>query len=153
MKKLILFLCLWGNLCLAANIKVVDGDSLEIDGVRIRLDGIDAPEFFQTCEDINSQEYECGQESTAYLKNLIAENEVHCNCEQQPDKYQRQICECFIDNLSLNKEMVRQGQARAYRSHKYSDDENYAEANRSGIWQGRHMRPALYRTLKKYEEK
>ena len=72
MKKLIFaaFL-LWTNVCVA-EVLVKDGDSLEVDGVRVRLDGIDAPEFLQTCEDKNGADYECGQESLQHLQELIA---------------------------------------------------------------------------------
>ena len=151
MKKLILALCLWCYPCLATDIKVVDGDSLEMDGNRIRLDGIDAPEFFQTCETAYGETYDCGQEATEFLRSFIADKQIRCDCDDHPDKYNRLICECFADKTSLNQEMVRQGWARVYRSKKYIDDENFAEENLSGIWQGRHMRPALYRILQKYQ--
>ena len=153
MKKLIFaaFL-LWANVC-AAEVVVKDGDSLEVDGVRVRLDGIDAPEFLQTCEDKNGADYECGQEALQYLQELIADKEVRCDCAEKADKFNRQICECFAGEKSLNREMVQSGWARTYRDDKFAKEEDFAEKHKRGIWQGRHMRPALYRVLHRYEKK
>ena len=151
MKKIWLILSLfWCSVCLASEVKVVDGDSLEIDGARIRLDGIDAPEFSQVCEDKNAKKYDCGQDATAYLRNLIGTQTPRCDCESQPDKYNRRICECFVGDVLLNQKMVHDGWARVYRGDKYAASEDDAAEHRRGIWQGRHMRPALYRILQKY---
>lgn len=125
---------------------VVDGDSLIDDKTRIRLDDIDAPEIFQTCYR-DDEEYACGQEAYIYLQNLIQNNLVKCDCLEQKDKYGRLLCECFVGNLSLNKEMVKAGWAVAYRSEKYMAEQEEAMANNSGLWQGKFMRPALFRIL------
>ena len=92
MKKLWLITgVLWCSVCLASEVKVVDGDSLEIDGARIRLDGIDAPEFFQVCEDKNAKKYDCGQDSAAYLRNLIGTQTPRCECEPHLDPHKNDI--------------------------------------------------------------
>ena len=39
---------------------VVDGDTLIVDGSRLRLYGIDAPESQQQCLDTEKQQYACG---------------------------------------------------------------------------------------------
>lgn len=146
MKKLFLiFLLFSANVW--AEVKVIDGDSLEIDGMRTRLDGIDAPEFFQVCSTADGQDYDCGQEAKMHLQDLIGKNAVECRCLADLDKYKRQICECFVGEISLNRTMVRDGFARAYRDEKYDADEEFAAKKHNGIWQGKHMRPALYRIL------
>ncbi len=45
---------------------VVDGDTLDIQGKRIRLHGIDAPESRQTCQ-TETQTYRCGRDATTAL--------------------------------------------------------------------------------------
>ena len=152
MKKIVLICMLFSSLA-AAQIKVVDGDSLEMNGERIRLDGIDAPEFSQICHDAQNQEYECGQTAKAYLQDLTTDSDVQCNCLPDVDKYQRKICECFINATSLNRAMVTAGMARAYRNEKYRKDEEDAAMHKRGLWQGKHMRPALYRILHRYPQK
>ncbi len=151
-KLIFTVLLLWANMCVA-EVVVKDGDSLEVDGVRVRLDGIDAPEFLQTCEDKNGGDYECGQEALQYLQKLITDKKVHCECAENIDRFKRKICECFAGEKSLNREMVQSGWARTYRDEKFSTEEDMAEKYKRGIWQGRHMRPALYRVLHRYEKK
>ena len=137
-----------------AQIKIVDGDSLEIDGERIRIDGIDAPEFLQVCQNEKGQDYSCGQEAMRYLDKLINGREVRCECEPQKDKYGRKLCECFVGEISLNREMVRAGWAMPYRDNdKYHEELIFAQKQKSGIWQGKNMRPAIYRILSRQEQK
>ena len=152
MRKILLILLMF-SVPAFANTKVVDGDSLEIDNVRIRLDGIDAPELFQSCQKADGIDYACGQDAKQHLQNLVAKHKVDCNCLPKPDRYKRQICECFVGGVSLNRQMVADGYARVYRSEKYVADEENAEHEHLGIWQGKHMRPALYRVLNQNERK
>ena len=133
-------------------IKAVDGDSIEIGERRIRLDGIDAPEFNQICYDYANKEYLCGKSALRFLENLLKNKDIQCSCLAQKDKYKREICECFADGISINQVMVSSGWATAYRSDKYIDDEIYAQKSRIGIWQGKHMRPALFRILSNYKK-
>lgn len=133
--------------------KAVDGDSLIIGERRIRLDGIDAPEFVQICYDENNHDYPCGAASLQYLENLLQKAEVICNCQENKDKYDREVCECFADGVSLNKAMVFGGYAVTYRSNKYLADEQSAKQNKRGIWRGKFMRPALYRALERVQNK
>lgn len=60
----------------AAPAIAVDGDSLEIGSRRIRLMGIDAPEYDQFCKKNNGELYPCGQLAADYLKTLIAEKNI-----------------------------------------------------------------------------
>lgn len=72
--KFFLIFCAVMGLCVNAfaQLHAVDGDSLEDENRRIRLEGIDAPEYKQYCFDENKQKYMCGQDSLKYLQNLMA---------------------------------------------------------------------------------
>ncbi|MBO6282011.1 MAG: thermonuclease family protein [Alphaproteobacteria bacterium] len=144
-------------LCVAANsalaqVKVVDGDSLEIGDRRIRLDGIDAPELVQTCFTPSGDEYACGKEALNFAEELIKDKPVDCRCLPEKDRYGRELCECFVDDTSLNKTLVQSGWAMSYRDAKYDELQDEAEADKRGIWQGKFMRPALFRALERVTE-
>ena len=124
------------------NAKVVDGDTIVIKNLRIRLFGIDAPEKNQICK-INSKAYSCGRTSTEALKSLINGHRVLCQWKNL-DVYGRPLAICSVpgrmegSTISLNGMMVITGNAVAYKkySKKYLDSENSAKESRIGIWQG-----------------
>ncbi len=154
MRFLLIFLILAFNA--KADTKVVDGDSLEIDDKEIRLIGIDSPEYNQTCYDLNNEEYDCGKEAYMFLK-ILVENGLNqhlrlkCN-KKGVDKYKRDLSECFIGKTNINEEMVKSGYAIVYRHDTYKKYEDDAKEAKRGIWQGRFMRPELYRILQKYQK-
>jgi hypothetical protein len=57
---------------------VIDGDTLEIHGIRIRLWGIDAPESSQLCRGDDSLQYRCGAQAANDLDTFIAGRPVNC---------------------------------------------------------------------------
>lgn len=124
---------------------VIDGDTLEIHGQRIRLHGIDAPESGQSCER-DGRQYRCGQQAALALADKIGRATVRCK-QRDIDRYQRIVAVCRLGNIDLNAWMVRQGWAIAYRQYSldYVDDENAAQAARSGMWAGRFVEPANWR--------
>ncbi len=131
-------------------VKVVDGDSLEIGGRRIRLLGIDSPEYRQTCYDKRHKRYSCGIKAKQHMEQLVAAGDVECK-ETGTDRYKRSLCVCYSGEKDLNKEMVRSGWAVVYRDEGagYREAEQDAKKHRRGIWQGKFMRPELYRFLNK----
>jgi len=161
MKNMTMIICILMGFLFAATDVVaapaaytaVDGDSLEFGTRRIRLDGIDAPEFVQVCYDADNREYPCGVDALHYLENLLKGAEVRCDCAESKDKYDREVCECFADDVSLNKTMVFTGYAVTYRSDKYVADEQNAKEHKRGIWRGKFMRPALFRALERMQNK
>ena len=133
-------------------LRPVDGDSLESPNRRIRLQGIDAPEYKQKCQDAGGQKYRCGIESLKYIQNLINGQKIKCECEEKPDRYGRELCVCYAGEIEINRKMVAQGQAVSYRSTRYAEEEKAAKKQKIGIWQGKFMRPELYRALKRENE-
>ena len=115
-------------------IKIIDGDTIHLNGEKIRFSGIDTPELKQTCKK-NFEIINCGIEAKKFLINKIGKNKVKCINEGK-DQYKRILAECFINNLSLSSFLVRQGYAFAYRkySKKFVEDEDYARLNRFGMW-------------------
>ena len=116
------------------DIKITDGDTIKINGEKIRFSGIDTPELKQTCirdSVINT----CGITAKQILVDKIAENNVICVSEGK-DHYKRTLAECFVNNESLSRYLVRSGYAFAYRrySKKFIKDEDYAKFNKLGMW-------------------
>lgn len=139
-----------------SKVKVVDGDSLEMGNKRIRLIGIDAPEYFQECFDAAGKAYNCGKEAKKYLEDLVEKGQakgqkVKCRAEDV-DRYKRSLSECQIGDVRLNLEMVKAGWAVAYKDERYKMLEKRAKERKIGIWQGKFMRPELYRAIKRKEE-
>ncbi len=130
---------------LVGGASVIDGDTLEIHGRRIRLLGIDAPEGGQFCEK-DGERYRCGQRAAQALADKIGRVTVRCE-QHDIDRYKRIVAVCSLGNVELNAWMVRQGWAIAYRqySRDYVDDESAAQAEKAGIWAGRFIEPSKWR--------
>ena len=131
-------------------IRVIDGDSLALGTLRIRLQGIDAPELKQECLDTKSKQlYKCGEVAKNYLIKLINAQLVECTNEGV-DRYQRQLAYCYAGKLNLNSVMVRSGNAAAYSKYDKSciNEEMVARSNKSGIWASKFDDPENWRKYK-----
>lgn len=128
---------------------VIDGDTIEIHGQRIRLFGIDAPESSQTCRR-HGEDYLCGKEASFALADLIAQRPVDCTPEDI-DPYRRIVATCYVGATDLNRWMVFQGHALAYRQYstRYLLDEEQAKDARRGLWAGSFEKPWDYRHKEK----
>lgn len=131
-------------------LRVVDGDTIYIGEKKYRLSGIDTPEMKQTCSKDGQLVY-CGLVAQRVLKEKIGTQEVKCVEEDKPDRYQRILAECFVNNESLSSYMVRSGYAFAFRkySKKFIKDEEYAKENKLGLWQMSFEYPWDYRKTRK----
>ena len=128
-------------------IRIVDGDTIYIDKIKYRLHGIDAPEMKQLCK-INEKNYKCGIKSREFLVSLIGNKQVRC-VHKDVDRYKRIVAECFVNNINLNKELVKSGWALAYRDYSkdYVNEEKFAQDNALGIWKGTFIAPKKWRKL------
>ena len=125
---------LWCNIGFADTLRVVDGDTIVLNGEKIRFTGIDTPELKQTCTQ-NDQELDCGITAKMLLVKKIGNNTPECISEGK-DVYKRTLAECFINGESLSSFLVRSGYAFAYRkySKKFIKDEEYAKKIKIGMW-------------------
>ena len=162
MRTIIIFLILSSNI-LAQEIigipKIVDGDTVYINNFKIRLEGIDAPEIKQKCKKeklkISSiigytfyEDYYCGEYSKENLAAKVEGSKIKCISFTR-DRYKRYLAKCFKGKINLNRWMVRNGLAVAYRrySKEYISDEDFARENKLGLWQGKFLNPEKWRKL------
>lgn len=119
---------------------VVDGDTLEVAGQRLRLQGIDAPEMAQTCKRAGGEDWACGIEAQQALVALIGGKPVACD-RKGLDKYGRVLAICFAGEEDINGWMVENGYAWAFvrYSGEYVAAEASARDNRAGIWQAQNV--------------
>jgi endonuclease YncB( thermonuclease family) len=131
---------------LTGRASVVDGDTLTIRDLRIRLHGVDAPERGQLCRDPTGADYRCGQKAALALSDRIGQQPVACEA-RDVDRYDRVVAVCFAGGTELNHWLVREGWAVAYA--RYSKDyvpaETEARAAQRGIWSGSFTPPEDWR--------
>jgi endonuclease YncB( thermonuclease family) len=126
---------------------VIDGDTLEIHGNRIRLWGIDAPESSQLCRGEDSLQYRCGAKAANDLDAFINGRPVSC-VPVSLDQYGRTVASCAVGGVDLGEWLVRNGYALdwpQYSKGKYGDAQRDAEHAGRGIWAGSYVAPWLYR--------
>ena len=162
MRIIILFLILISNVIAEEIIgipRIVDGDTVHIKEYKIRLEGIDAPEIKQKCKKeklkISSiigftfyKDYNCGEVSKENLEAKVDRSIIKC-ISSSKDRYERYLAKCFKNKINLNRWMVRNGHAVAYRrySKEYIIDEEFAKENKLGLWRGKFLHPEKWRKL------
>jgi endonuclease YncB( thermonuclease family) len=121
--------------------RTIDGDTIDVAGVRVRLWGVDAPESKQFCE-AGNRRYACGTDATSALARLIGDQTLTCR-ERGRDRWQRVIAVCLAGGKDLGKEMVRIGWALAFirYSSDYVTEEREAQRDRLGLWAGSFVPP------------
>ncbi len=130
---------------------VIDGDTIEVHGQRIRLHGIDAPESRQLCR-LGGKSWQSGKDADNALADKISHRPVTCE-DLGRDRYDRIIARCTVAGEDLEKWMVANGWALAYRRYSldYVDEEADAQAARRGIWAGEFVKPWEWRREKRLD--
>ena len=133
--------------------RVLDGDSIAVAGVAIRIFGIDAPEWRQRCRGADGRLYRCGRLASRVLADRLRAASVRC-LPRTRDKFARLIATCYQGEDDVARFMVRRGLALdwpRYSGGAYADAESEARSAERGLWQGafappwnwRHGRAAL----------
>ncbi|MGF6227598.1 endonuclease YncB(thermonuclease family) [Inquilinus ginsengisoli] len=120
-----------------AGVEIVDGDTLRIDGDRVRLWGFDAPEKRQKCL-TNGREEPIGQEATEALRSLVARGQLQCETKDR-DRYGRTVADCSVGGRSIGDAMVWSGWAWAlprYSKDRFLSAQEEAEQAGRGVWAG-----------------
>jgi len=125
--------------------RVIDGDTLDVGGVRVRLHGIDAFESNQMCDGPRGP-WACGAAATRSLKARAEGRDLVCQV-LDTDRYGRKVSRCERDGVDVARVLVSEGLALAYRrySRDYIDEELAAEARGAGAWNGSFDRPEQWR--------
>lgn len=124
---------------------IIDGDTIDVGGERIRLQGIDAPESRQHCS-VGGNDWSCGKSATLALEHEARGRTVTCKGSER-DRYGRVLAVCFAGDTDLNAMMVREGFALAYRrySKEYVAEEEAARVARKGLWRSSFVEPWKWR--------
>lgn len=131
---------------IAGQASVIDGDTLDIHGDRIRIWGIDAPEARQTCER-NGETYRCGQAAALALADWIGDSPTICQ-QQGRDRYGRTVATCTARGSDVGRWMIRSGWAIEYTQYsdgRYRADQDAATSERAGMHAGEFTPPAAWR--------
>jgi endonuclease YncB( thermonuclease family) len=121
---------------------VIDGDTIEIHGQRIRLFGVDAPESRQICVDAAGRDWHCGQRAALELSDMIGRATVLCE-QRDWDRYRRMVAVCRRGGQDIGRWLAVNGWAVAYRRYSvdYVHDEEVAHQANRGIWASRFEMP------------
>lgn len=121
--------------------QATDGDSIRQGAKRLRLQGIDAPEFSQTCVR-DGKPWDCGQQSRRALSVLLGRCGSVCEGSER-DRYGRLLVTCRNGKLDINGEQVRQGLAVAFGA--YEREQQEARTAKRGLWAGEFLSPSEWR--------
>jgi endonuclease YncB( thermonuclease family) len=154
-KKLIFTLALFpiaallaGSLAVshAAPLRVADGDTIELGGQRIRLQGVDAPELHQECRDASGRVWACGRRARSELRRMIGNDAVQCSSHAK-DRFGRSVAICRANGRDLGEAMVRSGWALAYPdwASPYGAAQSEARSRKAGLWAGSFQNPRAWR--------
>jgi endonuclease YncB( thermonuclease family) len=126
---------------------VIDGDTVEIHGERIRILDIDAPETRQACTAADGAQWRCGQKASLALADWIGPRTVTCEPTKK-DRYGRWLARCSVGGADMAAWLAEQGWVVPYRDCKCEvvrDAAARAKARGAGIWSGDFQMPWEWR--------
>lgn len=138
---------------IAGRATIIDADTIDIHGARIRLHAVDAPESSQLCY-VGSDAVRCGQRAAMALDGWIAARSVRC-IKRDVDRYGRIVATCTVGGEDMGAWLVRSGHAVAYRDYgsDYVCEEAEAAREKRGLWAMRFVEPSAWRRLSADEKR
>lgn len=133
-------------------VRVVNGDTLIIQGKYIKLYGIDAPEANQTCANRQGRSYACGKDAALWLRGWLSNYEVACSVMRE-DAKGNMVGACRLGDYDIGAAIVNAGWAVVAPTGReiYGPYEEDAKKNRRGLWQGRFYYPSDWRKMQSKE--
>lgn len=131
------------------SLRVIDGDTFDVSGQRVRLFGVDAPETAQTCRSEQGPSWACGAWVTQQVRALYDGKRAVCR-EETRDRYDRIVARCEVGGRDVAQHLVSEGLAFAYRKYsmRYDLDEKRAAVTDRGLHSSRVQDPAQYRATR-----
>jgi endonuclease YncB( thermonuclease family) len=135
------FLASSGVVAVAADVRVIDGDTIQFGGQTFRLEGIDAPEMKQQCLDQSLRQYACGRRAKEALSAMM-KAPVVCDVSGT-DRYGRSLAYCRSGTVDVNRQMVASGWALAFVKYndRYVSAEAEARSAKLGVWAAQNVQP------------
>lgn len=81
--------------------RVIDGDTIEVSNVRIRLNGVAAPELKENG----------GKDSARFLVNALGAKSIKCSLSGERT-YNREVGVCWLGNIDVGALIIASGHAR-----------------------------------------
>jgi endonuclease YncB( thermonuclease family) len=131
------------------DVNVRDGDTLIMGGKAFRIEGIDAPEYHQSCKDAQGKDWACGKAARAHLDSLTKGGAIVCEFRES-DRYGRALARCAAGAGDLGEAMVAAGFALGPDA--YPKTQAIAREAKRGIWQGSFEDPAAWRAAHPRED-
>lgn len=97
---------------LSGAVRVIDGDTFDLGTVRIRLQGVDAPERREACLDAGGRGWACGAWATEQLRAVIGDRALSCRDLGERNR-NRIVAACTLAGQDLGALLVEQGIVRA----------------------------------------
>lgn len=131
-------------------VRVIDGDSFEVAGTKIRLHGIDAPESDQLCQTAQQADWSCGGWITRVVTDRYSGQIARCEAVEL-DRYGRTVARCTALGEDVGAWLVAEGFAFAYvqYSTEYVEIERRAAVADRGLHAVQMMSPAEHRKAKR----
>ena len=133
---------------IAGKATIIDGDTLDVGGKRIRIWGIDAVENDQRCT-LNGKPWDCGVEAKLALAKFLSDKEAVCT-RQSLDRFGRTVAQCAAGGVDLGGWIVEQGHALdfpEYSSGYYAEQQARAQSGSKGLWRGQFLEPWEWRRV------
>lgn len=147
-RLIVLMLCLTSPAMadVDGTVHVIDGDTFDVGGMRVRLHGIDAPEVDQTCTNPQQGDWDCGAFVRDEVRRRYGGRDATCQ-QIDIDRYGRIVGKCFVGGQDVGEDIVLDGWATAYREYSWDYDlaEKAAQVRDAGLWAGTMQSPSDYR--------